>query len=281
MTQLEPTQKPPTIVDYIKRDDIIASAQRTLGARAQQHLTSIVTLASNTPALMECEPRSVYAACLTAAALSLSINPNIGQAYVLPYKNKGVMQAQLQIGYKGFVALALRTGKYKNLGAKEVREGQLGDFDNFTGEPTFDFNNHDSDLIIGYMAYFRLLDGFEKASYITKAEAEKHAKKYSKSYQKGYGPWTDDFNGMAKKTVLKLLLSKGAPLSTQMEEALVNDQKVAGEYADNKVGFEVENAAIEGELITEDDPIEAEAKEQSKYDDQVYQDEVPDVADIF
>jgi recombination protein RecT len=249
MTQVEPAQKRTTIVDYIKLDSIVDSAHRTLGERGKQFLTSILSLANNNPAIMECEPRSVYAACLTAATLDLPINPNLGFAYIIPYKNKGVAQAQFQMGYKGFIQLAIRSGEFRHIGANEVREGQLEGFNDVTGEPKFNFNVEEPGEVIGFMAYFELLNGFQKSFYMTNAQVEKHAKKYSQSYKKNFGVWKDDFNGMAKKTVLKLLLSKFAPLSIEMQRAIEDDQKVADEYADNKITFEVEDAAIEGEAI--------------------------------
>jgi len=250
MTQIEPIQtKPTTIVDYIKMDSIIESAERTLGEKGRQFLTSILSFANSNAKIMECEPRSVYTACLTAATLDLPINQNLGFAYIIPYSNKGKMEAQFQMGYKGFIQLAIRTGKYLRLGANKVFEGQLIGLDDFSGEPIFDFNAEHNETVVGYMAYFELTNGFRKASFMSLDKVEAHGKKYSQSYKKGFGVWKDDFEGMAKKTVLKLLLSKFAPLSTQMEEAIVHDQKVADEYADNKITFEVENATIEGEPI--------------------------------
>lgn len=262
MTQLEPIEKPQppkNIVEYIKLDSIQESAERTLGGGGRQFLTSILSFANSNAAIMECEPRSVYAACLTAATLDLSVNPNLGQAYILPYKNKGVMQAQFQIGYRGFIQLAERSGQFRRIGAREVREGQLLGKDHF-GEPLLDFNIETPGNVIGYMAYFELLNGFYKVDYMTKEELEKHGKLYSQTYKKGYGVWKDNFGAMAKKTVIKLLLSKWAPLNTEMQQAIEEDQKVEDAYADNKIAFQVENAAIEGETIdvqvSEDDYLD-------------------------
>lgn len=251
MTQIE-VQRPQNIVDYIKMDSIIESAERTLGEKGRQFLTSILSFANSNQKIMECEPRSVYTACLTAATLDLPINQNLGFAYIIPYNNKGKMEAQFQMGYKGFIQLAIRTGKYLRLGANKVFEGQLIGLDDFSGEPIFDFNAEHNETVVGFMAYFELTNGFRKASFMSLEKVEAHGKKYSQSYKKNFGVWKDDFEGMAKKTVLKLLLSKFAPLSTQMEEAIVHDQKVADEYADNKITFEVEGATIEGEAIEVD-----------------------------
>lgn len=248
MTQLEPAKKPTSIIEFVKMDSIIQSAERALGARAPQFLTSIITAANSNKALAECEPRSVYNACLTAATLDLPINQNLGFAYIVPYKNKGVMEAQFQMGWKGFVQLAIKSEQFSRIGVKEVREGELLGYDVF-GEPTFDFNVEEKGKVIGFMAYFELINGFRKIDYMTKEELEKHGKKYSQSYKKGYGVWKDNFDAMAKKTVIKLLLQRWAPLTTDMQRAIEDDQKATDEYVDNKVSFDVQNAAIEGEPI--------------------------------
>lgn len=251
LEQVEKPQPPKNIIEYIKLDSIQQSAEKALGSGGRQFLTSVISFANSNAAIMECEPRSVYTACLTAATLDLSVNPNLGQAYILPFKNKGVMQAQFQIGYRGFIQLAERSGQFKRIGVREVRDEQLIGFDHF-GEPLFDFNVGAEGEVIGYMAYFELINGFYKIDFMTVAELEKHGKLYSQTYKRGFGVWKDNFAAMAKKTVIKLLLSKWAPLNTEMQKAIEEDQKVEDAYADNKIVFEVEGAAIN------DEPIEAE-----------------------
>ncbi|RUP39143.1 MAG: recombinase [Acinetobacter sp.] len=249
MTQIEPT-KPPTIQQFVSSEKIIASAEKMLGSRGQQFLTTILTMANSTPTIAECEPRSLYNACLTAAVLNLPINQNLGFAYIIPYKNNktGMTEAQFQMGYKGFIQLAINSGQFTRIGVKEVKDGQLDSYDEF-GEPVFNFNIENDKKTIGYMAYFKLTNGFVKMAYMSNEQIEKHAKKYSQTYKGGFGVWKDEFEGMAKKTVIKLLLSKFAPLSTEMQDAIIKDQQVADEYLDNKITFEVEHAAIEGEPI--------------------------------
>lgn len=261
MTQVEPVAKKELtpVQSFLKNPAIIESATRTLGStKGQQFITSVLTMVNANDALANCEPRSLYNTCLRAAVIDLPLDQNLGFAYIVPYKARNAKQptAQFQMGYKGFVQLAIRTGEYKRLGANEVYEGQLVELDPFSGEPIFDFNVKTSDKVIGYMAYFELLNGFRKASFMTKDEAEAHGKKYSQSYKNNSGVWKDNFSGMAKKTVLKLLLSKFAPLSTEMQTAIVEDQKADGEYLDNKITFEVEGATVG------DEPIEAEVVEQ-------------------
>jgi len=267
MTQIEPT-KPPTIQQFVSSEKIIASAEKMLGSRGQQFLTTILTMANSTPTIAECEPRSLYNACLTAAVLNLPINQNLGFAYIIPYKNNktGMTEAQFQMGYKGFIQLAINSGQFSRIGVKEVKEGQLDCYDEF-GEPVFNFNIENDKKTIGYMAYFKLTNGFVKMAYMSNEQIEKHAKKYSQTYKGGFGVWKTNFDAMAKKTVIKLLLSKFAPLSTEMQDAIIKDQQVADEYLDNKITFEVEHAAIEGEPIdVEPEVFEPDPEPQDELD---------------
>lgn len=253
MTQVETTnQKPQTIQQLLKTDMIAKSAERTLGNRGQQFLTSVLTLANSSEAIGKCEPYTLYNACLTAATLDLPINQNLGFAYIVPYYNNKTKttEAQFQMGYKGFIQLAIRSGKFVRIGVNPVHDGQLAGFEDFSGEPQFDFNAEHSETVVGYMAYFELTNGFRKVDFMSVAELEAHGKKYSQTYKKGFGVWKDNFDAMAKKTVIKLLLSKFAPLSTQMEQAIVNDQKAGEEYIDNKITFEVEDAHVNDEPVS-------------------------------
>lgn len=243
-------QKPAlTIQKLVASDAIIKSAERTLGNKGQQFLTSVLALANSNAKIAECDPMTTYNACLTAATLDLPINQNLGFAYIVPFKNnsKKRMEAQFQMGYKGFIQLAIRSGKFESMNVREVRADELLGLDEMSGEPKFKFNLNSNEKIIGYMAYFKLTSGFQKIHFMTIEELESHAKKYSQTYKQGFGVWKDNFESMAQKTVLKLLLSKYAPLSTEMAKAIEEDQKVADEYADNsaKNSFEVENTNVE------------------------------------
>lgn len=239
-----------SIQALVKTDYMIKQAEKALGAKAPQFLTSVLALANSSPEIAKCEPYSTYNACLTAATLDLAVNQNLGYAYIVPYAGK----AQFQMGWRGFVQLAMRYGQYESLGAREVYEDELVGVDEFTGEPKFKFSLDKTGKIVGYMAYFVLLNGFKKAEYMSIEEIEKHAKKYSQTYKKyGSGQWKDNFDRMAKKTVLKLLLNRYAPLSIEMQTAIAEDQKVNDEYADNSIknAFEVEDAKVILEEIKE------------------------------
>ena len=202
-----------------------------LAEKKASFVNNLTALVSNNAALQVCKPDTLMFASLKATALDLPLDQNLGFAYVLPYKDNktGVTSAQFQMGYKGFVQLALRTGQFKTLNATDVREGELV-YENFvTGELTFKkAENRESLPIVGYVAYMRLINGFEKYLYMTAAEMKAHALRFSQTYKRGYGLWADKemFDSMAKKTVIKLLLSKYAPLSVEMQNAIKADQAV-------------------------------------------------------
>ena len=205
--------------------------ETVLSDKKASFVNNITALVSNNATLQVCVPETLMYAALKATALDLPLDQSLGFAYVLPYKDnkKGETLAQFQMGYKGFVQLALRTGQFKTLNATEVHDGELVDEDFVTGELTFKkAENRESLPVIGYVAYFKLLNGFEKYLYMTSAEMKAHALRFSQTYKRGYGLWADKemFNSMAKKTVLKLLLSKYAPLSVEMQSAIKADQAV-------------------------------------------------------
>lgn len=202
-----------------------------LAEKKASFVNNLTALVSNNTALQVCKPDTLMFASLKATALDLPLDQNLGFAYVLPYRDNknGVTLAQFQMGYKGFVQLALRSGQFKTLNTTEVREGELVDEDFVTGELTFKkADNRESLPVVGYVAYFKLLNGFEKYLYMTVAEMKAHALRFSQTYKKGYGLWADkdSFDSMAKKTVLKLLISKYAPLSVEMRDAIKVDQAV-------------------------------------------------------
>lgn len=239
--QIAPLKQFNTFIANPRTQDYLTTVLADKKASFVNNITALVT---NNATLQVCKPDTLMFACLKATALDLPLDQNLGFAYVLPYKDnkKGETLAQFQMGYKGFVQLALRTGQFKTLNATEVHEGELVDEDFVTGELTFKkAENRESLPVIGYVAYFKLLNGFEKYLYMTAAEMKAHALRFSQTYKRGYGLWADKemFASMAKKTVLKLLLSKYAPLSVEMQSAIKADQAVLkseenAEYVDNE-----------------------------------------------
>jgi recombination protein RecT len=234
-----------SITQYLGNDAIKKSVADALGAKAPQFIASVSSLVANNKLLATCDKKTLLSACLTAASLSLPINQNLGFAYIIPYRDNktGITEAQFQMGWKGFVQLAQRSGLYKTINVTEVREGEIAGEDYLSGELTFNWEQDKaarSELpVIGYAGHFVLLNGFSKTWYMTVEELKAHANRYSQSYRKNYGPWKDDFDAMCKKTVLKLLISKYGPMSIELEKALVSDQAVEGEgvteYPDNEV----------------------------------------------
>lgn len=240
----------------VVKDELIASVGQS---RANTVVASLMSLVNNNIVLQECEPKTVFAAALTAASLDLPINPSLGQAYIIPFNNKvkdgtdskgkaiyrWVKQAQFQMGYKGFIQLCLRSGKYELIHVNDVRDGEYKGMDRMTGEHRFEFIDDDEkraqQAVIGYVAFIKLTTGFHKSLYMTNDELLAHAKKYSKSYQNGYGMWVDDFDAMAKKTVLKLLIDRWGIKTSQIEKAMIADQAELDDdgnanYVDNKDG---------------------------------------------
>lgn len=221
--------------------------QQVLHERKSSFVNNVVALVSNNANLQECAPMSLIYAALKATALNLPLDPNLGFAYIIPYKNnkKGVTEAQFQIGYKGLIQLAIRSGQFLLINVTDIREGELKGEDILTGEMSFSrVPDRESKPVVGYAAFFRLTNGFSKTMYMTVGEVKAHAGRYSQTYSskneyiRKASKWATDFDAMAKKTVLKLLLSKYAPLSVEMQNAIQNDQAVIddqgeAQYLDN------------------------------------------------
>lgn len=245
-----------SIAQYVRQDVVSKRLEDLLGKRAPQFTTSLVAAANANKMLNNCKPESVVSAALIAASMDLPINQNLGFAYLIPYKNKDGEVCQFQMGYKGFIQLAQRSGFYQTINASEVKEGEIVNFDRLSGEIEFkwieDQVKREKAKTSGFVAYFRLLNGFEKSLYMTVEELEAHAKKYSKNFAKyGSGLWSDDFDSMAKKTVLKLLISKFGPLNTQLQKAIAGDQTVDGEYEDNPQRKPELSEAEEAQIVEE------------------------------
>ena len=224
--------------------------EEMLGKKAAGFISSIIAVTNSSNYLMKADPATVIGAAAQAAMLDLPINQSLGFAYIVPYKGA----AQFQLGYKGYIQLAQRSGQYADIGAKTVYEGEL-EYENRLLDK-FRFGERTSDKVIGYLAYFRLTNGFEKMLYMTIDEAQAHAKKYSQNYKGGTDKWgLADFNVMAEKTVLKRLLSKYGPLSIesiQMSQALANDGGVISMNNDGDFDVNFSGETIDAETETEE-----------------------------
>jgi recombination protein RecT len=220
------------VKSLFNRDDVKAKFQELLGKRSASFITSVLQIVASNELLAKADPASVYQAAAVAATMDLPLNNNLGFAYIVPYNAKqkdGSFKtvAQFQMGYKGFIQLAQRTGQFKTIAATPIYEGQLVEQNPLTGF-RFDFTKpiKPGAKPVGYAAYFQLLNGFEKTLYATVDELNQHGMKYSQTYKKGGGLWKDAFEAMALKTVLKLLLAKFAPLSIEMQKAVITDQAI-------------------------------------------------------
>ena len=219
--------------------------EEMLGKKAAGFMSSIIAVTNNNNYLMKADPATVIGAAAQAAMLDLPINQSLGFAYIVPYKGA----AQFQLGYKGYIQLAQRSGQYVDIGAKTVYEGEL-EYENRLLDK-FRFGERTGDKVIGYLAYFRLTNGFEKMLFMTLDEMQAHAKKYSQNYKGGTDKWgLADFNVMAEKTVLKRLLSKFGPLSiesVQMSQALSNDGGVISMNKDGDFDVNFDGETIDAE----------------------------------
>lgn len=219
----------------------------TLGdpKRSAKFIAAISSAVATNSSLQQCDAGSILSGALLGEALNLSPSPQLGQYYLVPFKDK----AQFQLGYKGYIQLAIRSGQYKDIDVIEVREGEYLGRDKTTGKHQFEFIEDEVERenkpIIGYMAYFEYLNGFYKNLYWSKEKMQKHALEYSQAYasdiKKGtnYSFWSKDFDGMAFKTMLRQLISKWGIMSIDMQEAITKDMAVVKEdgtydYVDNQ-----------------------------------------------
>lgn len=245
---------------YLTQDAVKEQINKVVGGKnGTRFIASIVSAVNTNPALSECTNQSILSGALLGESLNLSPSPQLGQYYLVPFndKTKGKV-AQFQLGYKGYIQLAIRSGQYKKLNVIAIKEGELINYDPLNEEIEVklidDEETREQAETIGYYAMFEYTNGFKKAMYWSKKKMEAHALKYSKGYQakKGYTFWEKDFDGMAYKTMLRQLISKWGIMSIDMVSAMDADMAVINEdgtkvYVDN-----------EPDVIDMEQPIEAE-----------------------
>ncbi len=249
----------------LKAPSVEEQFQNTLKENTGAFIASIIDLYNGDQYLQQCEPKQVVMEALKAATLKLPINKALGFSYLVPYKTKSGMIATCQIGYKGYIQLAMRTGKYRIINADLVYEGELHQVDKLTGEIDFT-GEKQSDEVVGYFAHIEMVNGFAKTLFMTKDEIINHAKKYSKSYDYSSSAWQTEFDAMAKKTVIRNLLSHYGYLSVEMVGAIDEDIRADTEFRDQEVRehtgkktFDVEK--IEFEEVTGDNGGEEDEPE--------------------
>lgn len=230
-----------------ERAEVQTKFKELLGKRASSFVTSVLQIVASNNLLAKADAMSIYQAAAVAATLDLPLNNNLGFAYIVPYNTKqsdgtSKVVAQFQMGYKGFIQLAQRSGQFKSIYAAPIYDGQIVNENPLEGYE-FDFNVK-SEKLIGYAAKFKLLNGYEATLYMSIDQLKKHGSKYSKTFTHKNGLWTTDFDAMASKTVLKLLLSKFAPLSIDMQRAVITDQSVINDAETVDVTY-IDNAEPE------------------------------------
>jgi recombination protein RecT len=263
-------QAPLTTKSLFQKKSVQERFEALLDKKAQGFISSVLQVVNTNNSLSNAEPTSVLNAAITAATLDLPINQNLGFAWIIPFsqnvyengqwRKKPV--AQFQVGWKGYIQLALRTGQYKNINVIEVYQNQFKGFNRMSEELDADFNVLGEGDVVGYAAYFKLLNGFEKTCYWSKEEVIKHAGKYSQTYGKKNSkgklissPWNDEsqFDSMAKKTVIKNTIAKWGIMSIEMQTAHIADQSTQDKegnynYPDNEpIDIEAAEASEEAE----------------------------------
>lgn len=274
-----------TISGYLGQEKIKTWINGMIGTEkeAQKFISSIISAVSTTPTLQTCEQSSIVSAALLANALDLSLSPQLGLAYMVPFEDNknGRTVATFILGYKGYIQLAIRSGKYRKINVIAIKEGEFVSYNPLTEELTVNLISDDEErekaATIGYYAYFELVNGFQKSLYWSKKKMLLHADKYSKAFslnaKKGREPkydrvsfadfeagkvpeaemwkyssfWYKDFDGMAYKTMLRQLISKWGIMSIDMQEAFEKDGSEM--YEDSE--FNENRAAVKREIIQE------------------------------
>lgn len=251
-TQVQKTNTPnATIANFLNTPSTSRFLEETLSEKKPEFVSNLIALCDEDKNLAQCDPASLMKCAMNATSLNLPLNKNLGYAYVIPYK--GI--PSFQIGYKGLIQLAIRTGQYRFINATEIREGEI-ERNKITGEIKFLGDNPNS-KIVGYMAYLELISGFSASLYMTEEELEEHAMRFSKMYQydkrKGTSSskWSDPLARptMCRKTVLKLLLGTYGLMTTEFARALEADNDMAESDSGNRF-----QSISEAEIIPQNEP---------------------------
>ena len=289
-------------VDLLKNmlnaESVQAQFKNALGKNSGTFVASVIDLYNGDKSLQQCEPKAVVMEALKAAVLHLPINKALGYAFIIPFNNnrkvkytdeqgvererwEKVMEPTFQIGYKGLIQLAMRTGQYRTLNADAVYEGELRKVNKLTGEIAFD-GERTSDKVVGYFCYFELLNGFAKTLYMTVEQMAMHAKRFSKGLKKettveslinlaalpvsdsNAVGWMGNFHGMAIKTVIRNLLSKYGYLSVEMQNAIADDYEgeTTGSTAEDQTPVVMDAEAVVYEDVSQQGQLPAPAAPQ-------------------
>lgn len=292
------------VVDQVKSaissDKVKKKFAEVLGKKAPQFLASVTNTVIGSTQLQKCDATSIMGAAFVAATYDLPIDSNLGFAAIVPYNNSKWnpqtqqydkhMEAQFQIMYKGFIQLAIRSGYYKRMNYAVVYEDELKSYNPITGEIEFveDFSQCTlrtqgvEETVAGYYARFELTTGYVQELFMSRQAVDNHARKYSQAYRydikegKKSSKWSTDFQSMALKTVIKLLLSKWGILSVDMQRAIQDDQKVYdesgnGDYSDNQPDL------IEAKNVFDEPQPDGSAEQPEESGGHQQPDEVPEI----
>ena len=265
------------ITAYLTQDAVKNQINQVVGGKdGQKFISAIVSAVNNNPALQECSNQSILSGALLGEALKLSPSPQLGQYYLVPFNDSkaGMKVAQFQLGYKGYIQLAIRSGQYKKLNVLAIKEGELIKYDPLNEEIEVnlisDEEEREKAKTIGYYAMFEHVNGFRKTLYWSRSKMEAHAMTYSKGYKakKGFTFWEKDFDAMAYKTMLKQLISKWGIMSIEMATAMDADMTVINEdgtknYVDNDLEvIDIPPEDIKAEEVKPEEPEKATKPEE-------------------
>ena len=254
----------------LKTDAVKTKFFDMLGSKSAGFLTSIMNVVQNNALLQKADTNSILLAAAQAASLDLPINPNLGFSAIIPFNDTRNHRcvATFQIMRDGWVELCLRTGQFEYIVNEPVYEGELVEKNRFTDTYIFDESKRTSDKIIGYMAAFKLTNGYKKTLFMTIDEVKEHGKKYSQTFRNNKGLWIDAFDAMARKTCLKLLLKKYAPKSIEViSKAVLSDQATFSGSFDNPQIDYVDNKTTTAPIVAEQTEFEEVEDEQPKQTD--------------
>lgn len=268
------------ITAYLTADAVKNQINSVVGGKdGQRFISAIVSAVNTNPALQECTNQSILSGALLGESLNLSPSPQLGHYYLVPFndKNSGKV-AQFQLGYKGYIQLAIRSGQYKKLNVMAIKQGELEFFDPLNEDIKINLMVDNWDAreeaeTIGYYAFFELTNGFRKAIYWSKKQMEAHALKYSPGYKakKGYTFWEKNFDGMAYKTMLRQLISKWGIMSIELQKAFEGDMAVVNEdgsmsyvESDDVIDMEVPAAEVSEPQPVEEPQPQAEAPQDAQ-----------------
>lgn len=259
-----------SFASYVKSDAVLTNISKTLGSatRGKKFVASIISAVNTNKQLQECDFPTIVSAGIVGDSLNLSPSPQLGHYYMVPFrdtKNNRTV-ATFQLGYKGYLQLAIRSGQYKKINVVAVKEGELLSYNPFTEDievrAITDPLEREKAPTIGYYGMFELTNGFTKSMYWSKETMEEHAQKYSKGYaaHKGYTFWEKDFDGMAFKTILRQLISKWGIMSIEMQAAIETDMSFKDDvgsqpvYFDNEETQQIEQTQVYQEQTYQEQP---------------------------